>query len=558
MRRKNHKYQIDPHEVLIDSESLSRHSEFDARLEHPVRASSLRVLLLFTSLVFAIFLFKLFSLQIVSGEEYRVQSENNRLQHSVILAERGVVYDRNGTKLVWNEKPTNGNEYAERQYITLGGFGHILGYAKPPAKDNKGFFYRTNFTGVTGVEALFDTQLQGENGTKIIESNVLNEVISKNLIKNPEPGDEVRLSIDADVTNKLYEEIRLATEEYGFRGGAAVIMDIHSAEIIALTSYPETDPNVLFAGDEEEVITEYMSDKANPYLNRALSGVFTPGSIVKPFVAAAALNEDIISPNKTIFSSGVLEIQSPYDPDVVYTFRDWQAQGTIDMREALAVSSNQYFYIIGGGYEGQEGLGIAKIDEYMHLFGFGEKTGIKIGDESPGVVPNPEWKSANFDGEDWYLGDTYHTSIGQYGFLVTPVQAVRAIAAIANGGTLLTPRIAPSIPLEKEELGLNDSDLQVIREGMRLGVTDEISRSLKLSGLAIAAKTGTAEVGFEKGFENSWVIGFFPYDEPRYAFAVLLDHVDKSNNYGAAPNMRSFFEWLVKEKPEYINPKSTD
>ncbi|MDZ7726144.1 MAG: penicillin-binding transpeptidase domain-containing protein [Candidatus Campbellbacteria bacterium] len=557
MKRKNkNNFQIDPHEVLLDSESLEDQSESDSRLEKPIRTSSLQILILITVAIFAIFSFKLFNLQIVEGKEYKERSENNRLQHSLIPAERGIIYDRNGEKLAWNEKSSNGSDHAKRQYTELGGMGHILGYTKPPAKDKSGIYYRTHHIGLAGAESVFERQLRGNNGTRIIETNVKYEVVSKNLIKEPEPGGEVELSIDAEISNKLYEEIKSATEEYGFRGGSAVIMDIDSGEILALSNYPETDSNVLSDGKNEEEIEKYSENPAKPYLNRALNGSFTPGSIVKPFIATAALNENIINPNKTIFSDGSIQIESPYDPEDVYVFRDWQAHGAVDMREALAVSSNEYFYTIGGGHEDQEGLGIDRIYEYMHLFGFGEKTGIELGSEAVGVVPSREWKRETFESESWFLGDTYNTSIGQYGFLVTPIQAVRATAAIANGGTLLTPRISDSLLLEKKELDIAEKDLQVVREGMRLGVTDKIVRSLKFPELSIAAKTGTAEVGFEKGYENSWVVGYFPYDEPKYAFAVLLDHVDESNSFGAAPNMRSFFQWLIKEKPEYTTTGS--
>lgn len=546
--------QIDPHEVIADSESYSELDLAGSILEHPVRSSSLRIVLFLTMTVFAIFSYKLFSLQIVEGSEYRERSENNRLHHSVILSDRGIIYDRNGVELAWNEKPIDDNDHSEREYISLPGMGHVLGYAKPPAKDNKGFFYRTYYEGISGAEAVFDEELRGENGKKIIETNVIGEITSENLIRDPKAGQEIRLSIDSEINAKLYDTIRNATEVYGFRGGAAVIMDIYSGELIALTSFPETDPNVLFKGKDQETIQKYLSDPREPYLNRALGGAFTPGSIVKPFMAIAALNENLISPYKRIYSSGVLTIRNQYNPDEVFKFHDWTAHGSVDMRDAISVSSNEYFYIIGGGYENQEGLGIDRINRYMRMFGFGEKTGLKLGSESAGVVPSKEWKKENFEDGDWYLGNTYHTSIGQYGFLVTPIQAVRAAAAIANGGTLLTPRISTKIPLEKIELDFAESDMRVIREGMKMSAETGVGKSLNFSNYSLGVKTGTAEVGTAKGYNNSWVIGFFPYEKPRYAFATLLDYVDKSNNYGAAPNMRPFFQWLITEKPEYAFP----
>lgn len=551
---KKNKFQIDPQEVFIDFDN-SPDSGGGSILETPVRNSSLQIILILSLAIFSIFAFRLFNLQIVHGQEYKERSENNRLRHSLILSDRGVIVDRHGTPLAWNEKPLSGNEYPERQYIEKPGSGHILGYAKPPAKDSKGFFYRTYYEGISGAEIVFDEELKGENGKKILESNVHGEVVSESLIQEPKPGKEIKLSIDAELNTKLYEVIKNATEVYGFRGGTSAIMDIHTGELIALTSFPEIDPNVLSKGKDQKTIAGYLTDKREPYLNRALNGVFTPGSIVKPFVAIAALNEGIISPYKKLYSSGSLIVPNPYNPGQSYRFNDWAAHGLIDMRSAISVSSNHYFYVIGGGYEDQEGLGITRINKYMDLFGFGKKTGIKLSSESAGTIPSPEWKKENFDGEDWYLGNTYHTAIGQYGFLVTPLQALQAVAAIANNGTLVTPRISTEVPLEKKDLGLDPSDLRVIRDGMRMSAEAGTAKSLYFSKFSMGAKTGTAEVGTTKDHNNSWVIGFFPYEKPKYAFVTMLDHVHRSNSYGAAPNMRAFFQWLITEKPEYAYPE---
>jgi penicillin-binding protein 2 len=220
------------------------------------------------------------------------------------------------------------------------------------------------------------------------------------------------------------------------------------------------------------------------------------------------------------------------------------------MREALAVSSNVYFYVIGGGYKDQEGLGIKRINSYSRLFGFGLPTEIQLGAESRGVVPNPEWKRENFNGEDWRLGDTYHTSIGQYGYLVTPIQMVRATSVIANGGTLVTPRITTNVSVKKTKLDMQSEHLSVVRQGMKLAVEDGTARGLNYSNIQFGAKTGTAEVGTTKGFVNSWVIGFFPYEDPQYAFATVLEHGPSKNLIGATAAMRNFFDWAQYERPE--------
>lgn len=557
-RPQSKKQDIDPDEIFLDSSNLPNFDidQFEGKLEKPISFSSMRIIGLFVLLVLSVFTAKLFSIQIVNGEEFHTQSEENRLRHSIILSERGVITDRNDIELAWNDLSGN-TKIPQRRYTDINGLGHLLGYTKPPAKDSSGEFYRVYFEGISGVEALFNSTLQGENGTTIVETNVHGETISQNLIQEQVPGENIILSIDAEVSEKLYERLKNAATEYGYTGGASVIMDIDTGELLALTSYPEVDSNILSEGGDSEAIEAYANNQENPYLNRALNGTFTPGSIVKPFIATGILEEELIHPTDNILSDGALEVENPYDENVTYVFRDWRAHGLVNMREAIAHSSDQYFYVLGGGYENIEGLGINKINHYMNLFGFGSPTGIRLGNERSGVVPSPQWKQSTFN-EQWYLGNTYHTSIGQYGFLVTPLQMVRATAALANRGRLITPRVAQNISYDETELPVTPENLSIVREGMRLGVREGTARSLDISDLAIAAKTGTAEVGSEKGFENSWVIGFFPYEDPQYAFATVLEHAPEEVSFGAAPAMRPFFDWLVAEKPRYIQTSEFD
>ena len=283
-------------------------------------------------------------------------------------------------------------------------------------------------------------------------------------------------------------------------------------------------------------------------------GLYTPGSIVKPFLSIAALNEDLISPYKSIYSSGSISIQNPYFEDKQTIFKDWKAHGWTDMKEAIAVSSDTYFYAIGGGYEDQVGLGIAKINEYIKLFGFSEETGVEGFIEERGVIPNPEWKAKVFDGEDWTIGNTYHTAIGQYGFQVTPLQAVRAVSAIANGGKLLRPTI-----LKKEAestdyklLDISEDYFKIIQDGMRLAVTEGTAKGLWLPFVNVSAKTGTAERGVKKDKVNSWILGYYPSDEPKYAFVVIMEEGPVKNTIGGLYVMRQLLEWMNVNTPEYL------
>jgi penicillin-binding protein 2 len=218
------------------------------------------------------------------------------------------------------------------------------------------------------------------------------------------------------------------------------------------------------------------------------------------------------------------------------------------MRKALAVSSDVYFYIIGGGYEGQRGLGIDRLNHWFRYFGFGEPVGILLPGEVPGVVPGREWKEETF-GESWLLGNTYHTAIGQYGFTATLLQALRAVAALGNGGTLLTPTFLKSneTPVSGS-LELDRQALQVIREGMRKAVEPGgTAQGLAMPYLHIAAKTGTAEVGATKSLVNSWTIGFFPEENPQYAFALVMEKGPRENLFGAVSVFRTSLDTLYRD-----------
>jgi penicillin-binding protein 2 len=274
---------------------------------------------------------------------------------------------------------------------------------------------------------------------------------------------------------------------------------------------------------------------------------------VKPFVAYGALAENIIDPKKIIVSNGSLVVPNAYDPTNPTVFRDWRAHGPMTMWDAIAYSSNVYFFIVGGGFGDQRGLGITKINEYMHLFGIGEKTGIDLMGEEAGLVPNPEWKESVF-GDDWRLGDTYLTSIGQYGFQTTPLQMLRAYAAIANGGYLLTPHVEMGKTGERENLLLDTRALTIVREGMRKTVIQDggTARSLERSDVTVVAKSGTAELGASKAYVNSWIAGYFPYEKPRYAFILFMEYGPRSNTVGAGSVMGKVMDWIAENRPEYF------
>lgn len=569
-RRKNQHIEFD--EILMDASNLPSFNQgrMEGRMELPIPKRSMFVVGAIFSLVALGFFGKLFTLQVIHGAEYRTESEQNRLDEGLIVAERGVIYDRNGEMLAWNEYDyEEQHDFPMRAYTDRHGLGQLTGYLSYPQQDEKGFYYRTAYVGRSGVESAFEDRLSGQNGRVLVEVDALGNVIAENAVEAPVAGEPVTLSVDAALSEAMYVIIEQAVEEAGFRSGAAAIMDIETGEIIAMTSFPSFDPEVMADGDDVELIESYNADERFPFLNKVVGGAYTPGSIVKPFLAYAALVEGIVGPNDTITSTGELIIPNPYDPGNPTRFGDWRANGSNDVREAIAFSSDVYFYIIGGGLPAiaapqagvgaMAGLGISRIDSYMRMFGFGEKTGIVLSGEQNGVVPNPAWKEEVF-GEEWYLGNTYHTSIGQFGFLVTPVQMLRAYAALANGGKLFTPHLEKGKVGAYEMLALDEGYMQIVREGMRMTVNYDggTARSLERSDVAVAAKSGTAEIGADKAHVNSWVAGFFPYEEPKYSFILLMERAPRENALGATRVMGDIVAWMSEHTPQYLGIPARD
>ena len=545
--------EIEPDEVLLDASNIPHfdQSQFQGRIIAPIEKRSIMLFGVGAVLLFGLLLAEAFHLQVHTGTALALQSEQNRLEQSVVFARRGIVFDRNGEVLIDNAK---GDEEFEMRSYRSPGFGHVLGYVSYPQKDRAGFYFSTDIEGVVGVESVHNEALGGENGLFLRETDALGEERSGETVLKALPGENVTLSLDARIQESMHEHIKELADSIPFRGGAGVVMDVTNGEILALTNYPEYDPNVLAAGDDREVIASYQQDTRTPFLNRVVSGLFTPGSIVKPLVALAALDEGVVDERNTFLSAGQISIPNPYVPSQPSIFRDWKVHGYVNVIDALAVSSNIFFYIVGGGFEGQQGLGIDRISRWYELFGLTSATGINLPSEEVGVVPTPAWKEEVF-GEDWRIGDTYFTAIGQYGLQVTPLQMVRAIGALANNGTLLTPTLVQGEVGLKESVSFSDEARDIVVSGMRKAVEDgEVgtARGLSNTHVSVAAKTGTAQVGVGNQFHNAWVGGFFPIENPRYAFVLVMDHGPSENLIGAVSVMRNVIEDMAVEAPEYF------
>ncbi len=552
---------IDPDQILLDSQNSPGFNtqQFEGVIEKSISKRSIYTLGFLVTIIFIIFVGQLLKVQIVQGEKFFTLSERNRLDQIPIFSERGVIFDRNNKAIAWNIPGPEEEPFLYRQYIEQGGFGHLLGYVGYPTRDKSGFFWRENVIGKSGVEKKFNQELSGTNGSKIVEVNAEQKIVTENMVIPPESGSNIILTIDSDIQSELFNAIKQHAEENRFEGGAGIIMNIKNGEVLAMTSYPEFDSNILSQGKDVAIIGDYAVNPRKVYLNRAISGLYTPGSIMKPYLAIGALQEGIINPNTTIFSSGQVEIPNRYNPEQPQIFRDWKkgGHGPTNMYTAIAESVNTYFYAIGGGYKDQTGLGISKIESYVKKFGIGQSTGFSLENDKNGVVPSPEWKLKTFQDGAWRQGDTYNSSIGQFGFQVSLLQMVRAVGALANNGELITPHIQKDIPIENSErlsvTGIDTKNYKIIQDAMRQTVTRGTAQLLNVSYVSAAAKTGTAQTGAANRSMNSWVTGFFPTENPTYAFVVMMDTAPSTNEAGASRVMRNVFDSIYNRDPNFFN-----
>lgn len=550
-RRRYRDPELNPDEIFLDASNLPEFNQnrLEGRLEKPIGRSTYIGLGVFVFLIFGALVAQAANLELVKGSTYATQSEKNRLRPDVIFAQRGAVLDRNGVPLVSNIETADGS--IKRTYATPG-FGHLLGYVSYPKKDSSGNYYDTDITGLAGVEAAFNKTLSGTNGTLLVEEDALGHVQSQGSVQPAVNGQPLTLSIDSRAQTAFYDAIKATADKIPFQGGAGILMNIDTGEVIAMTSYPEYDPNVLSSGGPSDVIAGYNSDPRLPYLDRPVNGLYTPGSVVKPIEASGALTDGVITPDTVITSTGSISVPNPYDAKHPNIFLDWKALGPLTVRTGIAYSSDVFFYTVGGGFGDIKGLGIDRLDYWFKQFGFTTPTGIQLAGEKTGFLPTPAWKQSTYK-TNWNIGDTYHTAIGQYAVQITPLEEARAIAAIANGGKLVTPTLLKGQTPVTQTIPVNTNDLEIVREGMRLGATEGTSVGLNdLSFVDVAGKTGTAQLGVHNEYYNSWAVGFFPYEHPKYAYVVVMEKGPAGNAIGGIFVMHQFLESLHAAAPEYF------
>jgi len=456
------------------------------------------------------------------------------------------INDINGVYL----KQKNFRKYVDGEY-----FSHILGYVGKISpdeilKDNK--YSINDFIGKDGIESYYEGELRGVAGEQKIEANQKNSENKPVVVKEPLAGKNLVLTIDYNLQKKLYDVMLRKLKSLNLRKGAAIIVHPATGETLALVSFPSFDNNTFSAfnagGSSFANPQDVFNDPAKPLFNRAVSGIYPPGSTVKPFLAAGILEEGLISPYKKIFAAGAITIADQYNPDVFYTFHDWKEHGSINIIDAIAQSSNVYFYTLGGGYGNIKGLGIDRIKYYLNKFHFGLKTGIDLPGEAIGIIPDPQWKN-EVKNEDWYIGDTYNTSIGQGDMMVTPIQLVSAASYIATG-KWHTPYLVKKI-IDNEQYktikanefddNISDKNIDIAREGMRQAVVRGSAQALSGISRQVAGKTGTAQFGSD-GKYHAWFIGFAPFDNPNLAIVVLIEGGGEGSSV-AVPVAKEVLEW---------------
>lgn len=457
-------------------------------------------------------------------------------------------------------------ESSLRDYPVGSSMAHVLGYLgqiNEEEKDKYSNYFLIEKVGKSGLEAWYESVLRGEPGVKKYLSNSLLQKNDLPIEEEGVPGYNLLLNIDSQLQKKVFDSLnkyytRLKTNSKGISGAAAVVLNPQNGGVLALVSLPAFNGNDIMGGLSQDEFKNLFQNSEKPLFNRVIAGQYPTGSIIKPIVAAAALQEEIISPEKRVDDmGGVLALANPYSPGVVYYFRDWAVHGVVDLYSAIAKSCNIYFYMLGGGYQDQEGLGIERIIKYFKGFGLGSRNNIDLPGEKPGLVPSPEWKE-EVKGESWYIGDTYHISIGQGDFLATPLQMATAISAIANGGLIYQPQVVDKI-IDMNDNVVNDISPQTIiskpvqenylaevRRGMRQAVQEGSAVSLSSLPVEVAGKTGTAQLGGTKQ-THAWFAGFAPFQNPEMVIVVLVEGGGEGHA-AAVPVAKEIIDWYFSNK----------
>jgi penicillin-binding protein 2 len=457
-----------------------------------------------------------------------------------------------------------------REYISSTLTSGILGYLRRITENDlpllpPGYNPDTDRVGAVGVEGEFEDLLRGRKGQRVIEEDVVGREIR--VVNEPQasaPGNNLQLTLDLDLQQFAQQALQDAIDEINryyartkTQRGVALVMNVKTGEILAMVSLPTYDNNIFSKPAIQQAELDAISnDPYLPQLNHAFQSAFAPGSVFKIVPAAAALQEGVITPKTIIFDPGVLVLPNEIYPDnaaLAQKFYGWfrAGFGNQNVVDALAHSTNVFFYEIGGGYHVPNepdfnGLGIDRLAKYSEIFGFGQTVGIDLIGESAGLVPNPLWKRQN-KAENWTTGDTYNFSIGQGFLTATPLQVLDAYAAIANNGVLMQPHIVAQVtdadgnvvqrftPKAVRTLPISPENLAVVKQGLDAVVNSDTGTGKKaqVPGVHIAGKTGTAEYCDDLALKNgecyvgtqpthAWFAAYAPVEDPEIAVLVFI------------------------------------
>ena len=455
-----------------------------------------------------------------------------------------------------------------RSYIYKDFAAHVLGYlgeiSKGELKAPEYKAYRLGeMIGKNGLESLYEFNLKGKRGFKEVEVDVSGRELRTLRKRSPEIGDSLILTLDARIQNKL-EKLMEGASRTDPVEGSVVVMKVQTGEIIAMVSKPSFDPNLFAGGISRQKWNNLMQDDKHPLQNRAIDGQYPPASTYKLVTAYAALAENLIEPESTIFCPGRFRLGKR-------NYRCWKKNGHGDMNlhDALGQSCDVYFYTLG------HRVGVDNLEKYAKKLGLGALTGLELKGEKPGLIPSEQWKK-KYKNEPWLLGETISASIGQGYNLVTPLQNVSMISTLANGGILLRPYLVKKIedsegkvireffPKIVRNVEIDPEILKHLKEGLR-GVVNEprgTGRRARLKSIVVSGKTGTAQVVSMKGPEevesedetpysfrdHAWFIAFAPYDKPEVAVSVIVEHGGHGGTV-AAPIARKILKTYFTHYP---------
>ena len=456
------------------------------------------------------------------------------LGHDVVLAIEEAQANVQGARLVSS---------LVRKYPMGVTLSHVLGYTSAVTSEElsaRDSLISTDITGKRGLEKVYDDELRGTHGVSYVEVNAAGRSQIDLGKKEPVASTDIRLTLDSDLQDyivSLFSTKDSDSNDPQRTNGAAVVMDVATGAIDAIVSYPGFDANVFSQPSLSNAAPAIFKDTRLPLFNRAVEGTYPSGSVIKPFIAAAGLQEGVITEQTTVLSTGGITI-GPWH------FYDWKAggHGLTDVKKALAESVNTFFYLLAGGDETHEGLGVETINSYMHKFGWGDITGVDLPSEASGFLPSPEWKEQTFN-ERWYVGDTYHFGIGQGNVLVTPLQIAASTAGIANGSIWHQPHLRADIEPSTRPLPVDSKNIRIIQEGMRQAVTDGSARSLSTLPVPLAGKTGTAQIGGSED-THAWFTSFGPYENPSKVVVVLVER-GGGGDTDAVPIAKQIWDWLI-------------